>query len=148
MKLVVAAALAALSLAGPGAAMSQPLPDALKPRAMAGFGWYVHDLEAQKDWYMRTLGMRLVRTVEKNGKPYEYILGYDAGAMLALVPVANLPKGPNPRARLVLNVPDAKGLADHLKGQGIANRVVIENVAYFIADPEGNQVELYTPPAR
>jgi len=34
--------------------------------------------------------------------------------------------------------------ADWLKG--VESREVIPNVAYFIRDPEGDPVELYTPP--
>ena len=33
-----------------------------------------------------------------------------------------------------------------LKGQGVESREVIPNAAYFIRDPEGNPIELYTPP--
>ena len=46
---------------------------------------------------------------------------------------------------MILAVPNAKGLADWLKTQGVESREVIANVAYFIRDPEGNPVELYTP---
>ena len=67
---------------------------------------------------------------------------------LALLASPTRPEGPNPFSRIILNVPDAKGLADHLKTQGIASREVIPNVAYFLDDPEGNAVELFTPPKR
>ena len=33
-----------------------------------------------------------------------------------------------------------------LKTQGVESRQVIAGVAYFITDPEGNALELYTPP--
>jgi catechol-2,3-dioxygenase len=48
--------------------------------------------------------------------------------------------------RIILAVPDAKGLAEWLKTQGVDNRQVIAGVAYFINDPEGNVIELYTAP--
>jgi len=56
------------------------------------------------------------------------------------------PTGPNGFGRIILAVPDAKGLAEWLKTQGVENREVIANVAYVIRDPEGNAIELYTAP--
>lgn len=143
--IAIGLALAALA----GRALAEP-PANLKPKAIAGPGWNVTDLEGMKAWYVDKLGMRLVNTISREGKPYEYILGYEApgGPILALLASAQRPAGPNRFARLILTVPDAKGLAEHLKGQGVASREVIANVAYFITDPEGNAVELYTPPAR
>jgi hypothetical protein len=78
-------------------------------------------------------------------------MGFDGGRgspILALLASPSRPEGANHFSRIILNVPDAKGLAEHLKAQGIAYREVIPNVAYFIDDPEGNAVELFTPPAR
>lgn len=158
MKIAAAALAAALSLSLAGAAMSQSVtapastvPAALKPRAIAGPGWNVTDLEGMKAWYMDKLGMRLVQTIQRQGKPYEYIMGFDGGPgapILALLASPQRPAGPNRFSRLILSVPDAKGLADHLRTQGVESREVIAGVAYFIDDPEGNAIELYTPAAR
>jgi catechol 2,3-dioxygenase-like lactoylglutathione lyase family enzyme len=158
MKTALAAVSAAATLSLAGAAMSQTstapastVPANLKPTGIFGPGWNVKDLEAQKAWYMEKLGMRLVQTINRDGKPYEYIMGFDGGRgqpILALLASPNRPEGANHFSRIILNVPDAKGLADHLKSQGVASREVIPNVAYFIDDPEGNAVELFTPPAR
>jgi catechol 2,3-dioxygenase-like lactoylglutathione lyase family enzyme len=158
MKTELAALATALTLSLAGAAMSQTataptstVPANLKPTGIFGPGWNVKDLEAQKAWYMEKLGMRLVQTISRDGKPYEYIMGFDGGRgspILALLASPSRPEGPNHFSRIILNVPDAKGLADHLKGQGVAIREVIPNVAYFLDDPEGNAVELFTPPAR
>ena len=54
----------------------------------------------------------------------------------------------NTLSRLILHVPDARALAAHLAKQGIMTSEVVPGVAYFLSDPEGNPVELYTPPSR
>jgi len=124
------------------------IPAALTPKRIAGPGINVHDLEGQRAWYQEKLGMRLVDTVRRDGKPFEYILGYEgSGTILALLHDPERPAGANHMSRLILLVPDAKALAEHLETQGVAAREVLPNAAYFIEDPEGNPVELYTPPA-
>jgi len=146
MKIVFAAL--ALSLAA-GAACAEP-PANLKPRAVSGWGWNVMDLEAQKAWYSAKLGMTLINTIKAaDGSAREYIMGYGGGPQAAIVALLKSPArqpGPNAMGRLILGVPDAKGLAVWLATQGVPNRQVIPNVAYFITDPEGNAIELYTPP--
>lgn len=125
------------------------IPAALMPKAVAGPGLNVTDLEAQRAWYQDKLGMRVINTISRQGKPHEYVMGYDPrGAIVALLEAPQRPAGPNRMSRVILQVPDAKGLAEFLKGQGVENREVVPGVAYFIADPEGNPIELYTPPAR
>jgi catechol 2,3-dioxygenase-like lactoylglutathione lyase family enzyme len=146
MKTTAAALAATLALAG--AASAAP-PPALMPHAVAGAGWNVADLEAQRAWYADKLGMKLVNTIMRDGKPREYVMGYGGpdGAVIALL-AAPRPPGPNQMGRLILDVPDAKGLAAHLATVGVPNREVVAGVAYFITDPEGNPIELYTPPAK
>lgn len=137
----------ALAIAAPAAAAP---PAALAPKTISGWGWNVMDLEAQKSWYEAKLGMKLVRKYEREGKPYEYIMGFDGSpdgaAILALLASPTRKPGPSTAGRLILRVPDSKGLADWLAAQGVTNRNVAPG-AYFIADPEGNPIELYTPPA-
>jgi catechol-2,3-dioxygenase len=108
------------------------------------------DLEGQRAWYMAKLGMTVTNTIKApDGSPREYLMGYGEGptaAIVALLKSAQRQPGPNAMGRLILLAPDAKGLADWLKTQGVDSRQVIAGVAYFITDPEGNAVELYTPP--
>lgn len=144
MKIIIACALA-LSVS---AAMAAP-PAALKPAHMDGPGLYVTDLEAQRAWYQDKLGLTVRDTMKRGDKPFEYIMGFGDGpdrAILALAQSAQRPAGANAFARVILAAPNAKGLADWLKTQGVESREVIPNVAYFIRDPEGNTVELYTAP--
>jgi catechol-2,3-dioxygenase len=141
------AALAALMAAG--AALAEPPAD-LKPAHVAGAGLNVMDLEGQKAWYMAKLGMTVTNTIKApDGSPREYVMGYGEGPSAAIVALLKSPQrqpGPNAMGRLILLAPNAKALADWLKTQGVENRQVIANVAYFITDPEGNAIELYTPP--
>ncbi len=145
---LTAAALAAAWMTA-GAALAQPPAD-LRPAHVAGAGLNVMDLEAQKAWYMAKLGMTVTNTIKApDGSPREYVMGYGEGPTAAIVALLKSPQrqpGPNAMGRLILLSPNAKALADWLKTQGVENRQVIANVAYFIADPEGNAIELYTPP--
>jgi catechol-2,3-dioxygenase len=144
----IAAMAAGLAL-GAGAAWAEGPPAELKPAHVAGPGLNVSDLEGQKAWYMAKLGMVVSNTIQRGGKPYEYVMGFGDGpnaAIIALLQSPQRPAGPNGFSRVILTVPNAKGLADWLKGQGVESREVIPNAAYFIRDPEGNPIELYTPP--
>ena len=51
--------------------------------------------------------------------------------------------------RVILDVPDADKLAEHLRSIGYPARKVGQPTdrAYFVSDPEGYQVEIYTPNA-
>ncbi len=132
-----------------GAARAEGPPASLKPAHVAGPGLNVADLEGQKAWYMGKLGMTVANTYRREGKPFEYIMGLGDGAgaaIIALLAAPQRPTGPNGFGRIILAVPDAKGLAEWLKTQGVENREVIANVAYVIRDPEGNAIELYTAP--
>jgi len=144
-----AAALTAAGCFAAGAAVAQP-PVELRPAHVAGAGLNVMDLEAQKAWYMAKLGMTVTNTIKApDGSPREYVMGYGEGPTAAIVALLKSPArqpGPNAMGRLILLSPNAKALADWLKTQGVENRQVIAGVAYFIADPEGNAIELYTPP--
>lgn len=132
-----------------GSTAAAEIPAALMPKAVAGPGLNVTHLEAQRTWYQEKLGMRVINTIMRDGKPHEYVMGYDPrGAIVALLEAPQRPAGPNRMGRVILQVPDAKGLADYLKGQGVEAREVAPGVAYFISDPEGNPIELYTPPPR
>jgi len=147
---IMGAAAAGLILAAGGAQAAGP-PAALRPTQVAGPGLNVLDLEGQKAWYMDKLGMEVADTIRRGEKPYEYVMGFGGGAgqpIIALLQSPQRPPGPNAMGRIILAVPNAKGLSDWLKTQGVENREVIPNVAYFIRDPEGNAIELYTAPPR
>ena len=148
----IAIGLAAAILAGvglAGTALAAP-PAKLAPRTISGWGWNVMDLEAERAWYETRLGMKMVRTYDRDGKVFEYIMGFESAApdtaILALLASPQRKPGPSSAGRLILRVPDSKALTEWLATQGVTARLVAPG-AYFIADPEGNPIELYTPPA-
>lgn len=148
MKLSTIAALGAGLALVASAATAGP-PAGLTPAHVSGPGVNVLDLEAARTWYVDKLGMHVVRTYDRAGKPFEYVLNFNDGpdrAVLVLALSTRRPPGPNLNSRLILLVPDAKGLAAWLKTVGVEPREVVKDVAYFVVDPEGNPVELYTPP--
>jgi catechol 2,3-dioxygenase-like lactoylglutathione lyase family enzyme len=130
-----------------------PLPDSLRPSRIAGSGINVIDLQAQRDWYQSRLGMKVVGSFPPGSdKPFEYVMSMSGkddgqGAVLALLKTKR-PDGPNGFSRVILIVPDPKGLADNLSAQGVAVRELTAGSVYFIVDPEGNNIELYRPPAK
>ncbi len=151
MTIPITIGLAAVILLGlaPGAMTeTQPtaIPLPMAPTSIVGSGLNVNDLEAQKAWYISTLGMHVTATYPRNGAPFEYVMGLTGpGGLLALLK-APRPPGPNGFGRVILASPDAKALAQDLAAHGVAMREVVPGVAYFITDPEGNAIELYTPP--
>ena len=148
MRMLIGTVMAVMLVLGAGTATAAP-PDGLKPSHISGPGVNVADLEAAKAWYIDKLGMSQVRSYDRGGKPFEYVLNFNDGpdrAVLVLMSSPQRPAGSNLNSRLILLVPDAKGLAAHLRTVSVAAREVVPEVAYFIADPEGNPIELYTPP--
>lgn len=142
------AAVVLLGLAPGAMAETQPaaLASSVAPTSIVGSGLNVNDLEAQKAWYTSTLGMSVTATYRRGGAPFEYVMGLKGpGGVLALLK-APRPPGPNGFGRVILASPDAKALAQNLAARGVAMREVVPNIAYFITDPEGNAIELYTPP--
>lgn len=125
-----------------------PMPENLQPTKVSGSGITVTDLEGMKKWYETVLGMHTVRTLERNGAPYEYILATSPtrgpqDAILALIRGTRQP-GATTYGRFILNVANADATAEFLRTHGVAVRRVAAG-AYFLSDPEGNQVEIYQP---
>lgn len=148
MKIGIAGAALLLNVAAgvhAGCAAEGPPPN-LKPATVQGAGLNAVDLESQKAWYAAKLGMTVVSAIKAvDGSPREYILG--AGADGTIVTLRKWPTGqprPNATSRIILNVPDARGLVDWLKTQGVDNSAIVANVSYSIVDPEGNEIVLMT----
>jgi catechol 2,3-dioxygenase-like lactoylglutathione lyase family enzyme len=146
MKLLTTAIAAALLL--PAAAHAGP-PAAIAPNVVSGWGWDVANLEASRAWYEDKLGMKVIRSYQREGKVYEYILQFEgapeAGAILALLASPTRKPGPSTAGRVILRVADSKALSEWLAGQGVPSRMVAPG-AYFFTDNEGNPIEIYTPP--
>ena len=92
------------------------------------------------------LGMSVTATYRRDGAPFEYVMGLKAPGAILAPPEAPRPPGPNGFGRVILETPDAKALGQLLAARGVPMREVVPGAAYFITDPEGNAIELYTPP--
>ena len=97
---IIAGVAAGLALAASGAVAGPPAE--LRPTQVAGPGLYVADLEAQKAWYMDKLGMSVTNTMKRDDKPFEYIMGFGAGAGAAILALAK--SGQRPAGRLTSHV--------------------------------------------
>eukprot|EP01035_Chromulina_nebulosa_P058105 gene58105-79583_t len=104
MKTQILGTLTALAIVG--AACAEPPPPPLRPAAISGWGWNVMDLEAQRSWYIDKLGMKVLRSYDRDGKPFEYILGYEnapaGSAILALLASPTRKPGPSTAGRIIL----------------------------------------------
>jgi len=127
----------------PAAAPKAP-PANLLPTAVGGAVVYVHNLEAMRQWYQTMLGFQVRTVYRRDGAIFEYILGIgDSPAFMGLMQSSARPQGSNTNSRVVLPVPNPKALADHMATQGVYVREAVPGSAYFLLDPEGNQVEIY-----
>ncbi len=126
-----------------------PVPANLTPNRIAGAGINVADLQAELHWYTTVLGMHQVGQYPATGTPIEYILSMspkeDDHAIMTIIRGARQP-GAVTYGRVIMNVPDSKALAAFLMTHGVTARPVAAG-AWFITDPEGNNVEIFTPPA-
>ena len=125
-----------------------PVPASLGPLRISGVGITVADLDKQRAWYELVLGMHKVGQYPEMGPPNEFIMSMSAvrddGPVIALLR-GNRQPGATTYGRVILRVPNSDALAEHMRTHGVAARRVAAG-AYFITDPEGNNIELYTPP--
>ncbi len=121
------------------------IPKNLAPPRIQSAALNVTDLPGMQKWYETVFGMVKIRDVSAS----EIVLSLDPANpnAVALVLQRSATKAPGNTnyGRLILNVRNAKDTADFLQTHGVTVRAVIPNQAYFLSDPEGNQVELYQP---
>ena len=150
---VALALVASLALAQPTtpptpdpAAPAKPLPADLKPGRIRATGINVVDLEKERAFYVNVFGMQELRRPNAN----EIVLGYRTGtteqAALVLARGARR-EGATAYGRMILDSSNPEALAEHLKGLGYNVRKVgtPADRAYFVQDPEGYNIEIYTP---
>lgn len=127
-----------------------PTPAELLPVRIAATCLYVTNIEAQREWYEKMFGMKVSRALERDGKIFEYIMTTPGGSTVLTLAAGMRPPGYNSYSRLVLDVPNARALAEHIHSQRSSMLVAAKNIAYMIIDPEGNQIEIFNskPPER
>jgi catechol-2,3-dioxygenase len=126
------------------------LPADLKPLRVAGAGLNVNDLAGMRAWYEKVLGMKLQSSFPAgSATPNEFVMSMNpADPNSAVVALLHGPRQPGATTfgRIIMIVPDADKAAAFLLTHGVSARKVSAG-AYFAQDPEGNNIELYTPPA-
>jgi len=124
------------------------IPANLKPDRIRSSVILVADLPGMTKWYETVWGF--VKTREVNASEYVFSLDpSNANATALILQKGVRQPGATTYGRLILNVANAKGVADFLQTHGVSTQQVIPNQAYFINDPEGNRIEIYqaAPPA-
>ena len=98
-------------------APAKPLPPSLKPNRIRGTGITVVDIDKERAFYTNVMGMVFIRQPNAN----EIVLGYKTGTteQAALVLLKGKPQpGSTTYGRMILDVPDAPALAEHLNSIG------------------------------
>jgi predicted enzyme related to lactoylglutathione lyase len=118
-------------------------PADLLPVRIAGTAFYVTNLEAQRKWYETMFGLKVHRIYERDGVIFEYVMVSPGGNTALALMTSMRPAGYNSYSRLILEVPNARALAEHIHSQGSSMSVAAKNIAYMVMDPEGNQIEIF-----
>lgn len=114
------------------------------------FGIYARDTEALANWYINTLGFRVVRTLEKEGRPPIYFLAASEGGEIEILPTQE------PHAERSLNqggfshigliIDDFAAVEANLDKKGICLEGVRDTSngwkIGYLQDPEGNVLEI------
>ena len=117
-------------------------------------GVYATDPVALSNWYIEKLGFKVVRTLEKEGRPAIYFLKGDGGTVLEILPTKLSKEGRElsspgfSHLGLIIDDFDKSELLLKEKGVTLENVRKTSNgwtIAYF-KDPEGNQLELVYRP--
>lgn len=118
------------------------------------FGLYAHDPEALARWYAKSVGLRIVRCLEKEGRPPVYFLAGAGDAEIEILPTqeARIDRDlTSPGfSHLGFVVEDFDAEQRRLAAEGIPLRGVRETsngwkIGYF-EDPEGNRIEIVHRP--
>jgi len=114
------------------------------------FGIYANDTALLADWYADVLGFRVVRTLEKEGRPPIFFLAADEGGEIEILPTEedhlnrSLTQGGFSHLGLIID--DFEAMQSRLSRKGIQLEGVRDTsngwrIGYF-QDPEGNTIEL------
>ncbi|MEI7931957.1 MAG: VOC family protein, partial [Alphaproteobacteria bacterium] len=117
----------------------------LAPPFIEASAFNVTDLPGMQKWYETVFGFVKVRDVSATEIVMSLNPSNPNATTLVLQRSATKMPGNTNYGRLILNVKNAKDTADFLQTHGVTTRAVLPNQAYFLADPEGNQIEIYQP---
>jgi len=113
------------------------------------FGIYSGDTKTLADWYVAALGFRIVRTLEKEGRPPIYFLAAAHGGEIEILPT----KEPHVKRALSdggfshvgLIVDDFEAVEERLRDRGVTLEGVRETSngwkIGYTEDPDGNTIE-------
>jgi catechol 2,3-dioxygenase-like lactoylglutathione lyase family enzyme len=118
-------------------------------------GIYARETEKLSAWYADTLGFKVVRTLEKAGRPPIYFMTGEGGFQIEILPT-NAAAGTRELndcgySHVGLVVEDFQAMEADLKSKGVALRDVRQTsngwtIGYF-EDPEGNRLEVVHRPS-
>ncbi|MGE0408426.1 MAG: VOC family protein [Amphiplicatus sp.] len=150
LSVFVAVALAAV-MAGARAEGPAPLGDDIRPFRVGGMALVVSDIERSKAFYTEALGMKVGGRGPAEGGPARYYTLGMTGDRMADTLLVIQQGEPKPEAtsfgRVILFVPDARKLAEHVVASGGRTRREISDGINMILDPDGYVVELIPRPA-
>ena len=113
------------------------------------FGIYSEDTKGLADWYTDVLGFRVVRTLEKDGRPPIFFLAADQGGEVEILPTKephidrSLSQGGFSHIGLIID--DFEAVESRLSRKGIQLEGVRDTSngwkIGYCEDPEGNTIE-------
>lgn len=113
-------------------------------------GIYARDSDSLSDWYCNTLGLTVVRKLEKTGRPPIYFLRGEAGLDIEILPTTEQGEGRELKdaglSHVGIVVDDLDEAVSCLTSKGIYVHDIRYTsqgwgIAYF-EDPEGNRLEI------
>jgi len=114
-------------------------------------GIYARDVEALKNWYCDVLKLKVIRKLEKPGRPPIYFLAGEGGGLIVeLLPTNAERKGRELMdpgySHIALEIDDFDEVESYLKSKGVElfgvrMTSVGWKIGYF-KDPEGNIIEI------
>lgn len=153
LRLSIAAALAAASLAAVLPAFAQTPPtapaDDIEPIRISGVGLRVSDLERSKKFYTEVLGLKVNAKVPAQGEPVEYLLGLTGDIRadtLIVIRKGEVVPGATEFGNIVIVVPDGRKMAERVAAAGYPPAKIVDGTN-IVRDPDGYKIELYQRPA-
>jgi len=117
-------------------------------------GIYSQDTRALANWYVENLGLRVVRCLERQGRPPIYFLAAGQGAEIEILPTeessADRTLNAQGLSHVGLLVDDFEATEDRCKDRGISLRGIRDTSngwrIGYIEDPDGNTLEIVHRP--
>jgi catechol 2,3-dioxygenase-like lactoylglutathione lyase family enzyme len=150
------AALLAISLIFGNSSILAAAGEAAASRHLWGVAINVDNLERSVKYYTDIVGLKVAHTIPEEARTLkdakEVIMSFDGTLASTTFTLARLDDKPQPKdktayGRVLFYSPDAAAVAARAKAAGYGVRQIGDKPEFFIKDPDGYDVEFFTPPS-